>query len=492
MAQRVCGGVFAVHPLRAESVAWISERKDVLSGLFFMLTLWAYVRYAACDMQNARGTDAEMQNLLRADAGFLRSGAVGQEHGGDAAVCAVAAGLLAAGKNENANSESECRIKRRAGMSESPFWGLVREKIPLFVAFGGSCVAAALVPGLMCTCPPASILERFGNALVSYVVYLRQMIFPAGLAVPYPIRPAASRFGRSAWRCCCWPRLRAGVVACRKKRPCLLTGWLWYLGMLVPVIGIIQISARCRPCRPLHLSAGNRFGHGGDLGGGGLERRLETSAAGFGRFDDGGDWRLEVCAHIQTSYWRDGESLWTHTLACTSSNCIAISNLAAILVEKGANWRKPSRNTGKALEIKPDYAEAHNNLGNALFNKGDKEAAIAQFRKALEIMPDDAKAHYNLGIALFGKGESGRGHRAIPHRLGNQARLSRKPGPTWQLLFLTKERRRKPSPNTIRLWSLSPMTRIPAAILGLLFSTRGRRRKPSPNTEGRWKLTLDV
>ena len=126
---------------------------------------------------------------------------------------------------------------------------------------------------------------------------------------------------------------------------------------------------RCGPCRPLHLSAGNRFGHGGDLGGGGLERGMETSAGGIGRVDGGGDLpHWQSWGRNQTSYWRNDESLWTRALACTSDT-------------QGNDFN----------------SVAHNGLGNALAKKGRKDDAIAQYRKALEINPAYNVARHESG-----------------------------------------------------------------------------------------------
>jgi tetratricopeptide (TPR) repeat protein len=443
--------LFAIHPLRAESVAWVSERKDVLSGLFFMLTLFTYLRYV--EKQKAESRKQKYWYVLTVvffALGLLAKSMVatlpfvlllldywplGRMGGMQNEKCRMKNAESGKRKAESGKQKIGSGEKRPPGV---PFWGLVREKIPLFALSAGSCVATALVPGLIIHVRRLPFLECLGNALFSYVVYLRQMVFPAGLAIPYPIVPG----GPPRWEVCLafflLAAITAAVIACRKKLPCLLMGWLWYLGMLFPVIGIIQISG--------DAAHADRFTYLPEIG---------LAVAGtWAAWDWIARWKhrlvisgvlmmavigaLSVFAHIQTSYWRDGETLWPHTLACTSSNCIAYCNLAAILVEKGANEEAIARygkaleikpdnpqepsNVGdallnqgdkdeavalcrKALEIRPDYIEAHINLGNALSLKGEEEAAIAEFRKALEIDPDNEKAHYNLGIALFDKGE---------------------------------------------------------------------------------------
>jgi tetratricopeptide (TPR) repeat protein len=370
--------LFAVHPLRAESVAWVSERKDVLSGFFFMLTIGAYVH----------------QVRKPSRAGYV------------AMVLLFALGLLA----KSMVATLPCvlllldywplgRLHNRR-----QFLDLVGEKIPLFAIAAAACVATAVVPGLVITdAHRLPILDRIGNALVSYVVYLRQLIYPMGLANPYPNAPN----GHSVWAM--WlafvvlAAISVGVVACRKRRPCLLMGWLWYLGMLFPVIGIVQISA--------YAAHADRFTY---LPGIGLALAGTWAVA---------DWSVRwkyrrlilsglmiavigaaaACAHIQTSYWRDSESLWNRALSCTSNNYVAHYNLGIILLEKGEQDNATSE-FRLAVLIKPDYVAALNNLGGNLAAKGSNVEAIANFKKALEIDPNYEMAHYNLGHALAAEG----------------------------------------------------------------------------------------
>ena len=215
--------VFAVHPLRAESVAWVSERKDVLSGFFFMLTLWAYVRYTEeCAIHHSLFTIHYSLALI-----FFVLGLLAKSMVATLPFVLLLLDYWPLGRLQHAPQ----------------FLRLVKEKIPLFVLAAGSCVTTALVPSLVVTdASRLPLLERLGNALVSYGVYLWQMVYPAGLAAPYPNPPN----GQPLWKVCLafvlLAGISAGVILCRNKRPFLLTGWLWYLGMLFPVIGIIQIS----------------------------------------------------------------------------------------------------------------------------------------------------------------------------------------------------------------------------------------------------------
>ncbi|MGO8682156.1 MAG: tetratricopeptide repeat protein, partial [Limisphaerales bacterium] len=235
-----------------------------------------------------------------------------------------------------------------------------------------------------------------------YVAYLGQMIYPAGLAVLYP-HPGS---GLALWKIIAafvlLLAISAGALAARRKRPWFLFGWLWYLGMLIPAVGLIQSGLRAQADRYTYLPQV------------GLYLLLTWAAA-----DLCAGWRhrrgvlgglstiilvaLIFCAREQTAYWRNSELLWTHTLACSSDNFIAQNNLGNALLQKG-NVDDAMVHYQKALQIKPDYAEAHNNLGIALFRKGSVDEAIAHFQKALQIKPDFAEAQNNLGNALLKKG----------------------------------------------------------------------------------------
>ena len=417
--------VFAVHPLRAESVAWISERKDALSGMFFMLTLWAYTRYA----RQPSGRRYVAVTLL------------------------FALGLLS--KNMLVTLPfllllldwwplGRMKLGEAAGSPGVPFWKLVGEKIPLFLLSLGSCMATALVPekvGLRARLP---LLERAANALVSCIIYLRQMVFPSGLAIPYPYPPGGTPIREAGLALVALAAMTVVVVAWRRKRPYLLVGWFWYLGMLVPVLGLVQISYYAHADRYTYLPGIGLALAGtwalADLSAGWKYRRAMVGAAMAAVVG-----ALTFLGHAETSYWRDSKTLWRRVLAVTPRNSVAHYCLALVFYDKGeiteaiaqyrqslairpdyppawcllgvALFEKGEKELAmahyrKALELDPDYAEARGNLGVALYDKGEKEQAIAQYRQALKIEPDYAEAWSNLGVALFDKGET---EKAIAH-----------------------------------------------------------------------------
>ena len=260
-------------------------------------------------------------------------------------------------------------------------------------AAGNAVMSAALAP------MPA----RIGNALVSCVVYLRQMVWPARLAVFYPYPGKSPPLWELALALLLLAAISGVVLASWRKRPWLVTGWFWYLGMLVPVIGIVQIGSFAHADRNTYLPQI------------GLYVLLTWAAAGMTagwrcrRVIQGGGCAailvaLIFCAHTQTSYWRDSELLWKHTLSCTTGNGPAHYNLGNEYVRQG-RLDEAIGQFRKALDIQPDSYEACYNLANALFRQGKLEDAIPQYRNALALAPDNAEALNNLGNALAVQGD---------------------------------------------------------------------------------------
>jgi tetratricopeptide (TPR) repeat protein len=413
--------VFAIHPLRAESVAWIAERKDVLSAVFFMLTLGAYARYVQ--------TPTRMRSLTVCVVFLL--GLLSKNMLVTVPFVLLLLDYWPLGRMGLPAAGSGPEVK--AGQ-KIPLLRLVQEKAPLFVLTAGSCMITLLVPeeggdklawGL-----------RMENAVVSTVIYLRQLVWPTGLAASYPppkALPGAEVIGAALL-------LAAITVAAwvlRRKRPYLIVGWLWYLGMLVPVIGIVQISYYAHADRYTYLP---QIGLLVALVWGAVElaTKWRVRPAVLGTVAAGLLVALGVRAWNQVAYWQDGETLWRHTLACTTDNAVANYNLADAIGQDGRaaeamgyllttlkidpNFANADVNLGglllqegrttqamacfsHALWLDPDNAKAHNDAGDALQKTGHPKAAVAELQRALEIKPDYANAHYNLGNALFDLGQ---------------------------------------------------------------------------------------
>jgi len=386
--------VFAIHPLHVESVAWVAERKDVLSGLFFMLTLWAYARY----VRDTRSTVRYLEVVVVFALGLLCKPSLVTLPFVLLLLDYWPLGRLGGGAAAGGKGEGQ----------RGSLWvlaHLIMEKVPLLVLSAAASVVAAIAEGeAIQSLGGLSFLARMSNPIISYVTYLRQMIYPADLAPFYPF-PARDVFG---WEIVLALVLLVGIsgvaIGGWRKRPYMLVGWLWYVGMLVPMIGIMQVGG---------FAHADRFSYLPMIG---LSVALTWAVA-----DLCAGWRhrrvllggcatvilvaLILCARTQVSYWRDSESLWTHTLACTSDNAIAHNNLGHALFQKG-NVDEAIVHYQKALQIEPDYAYAYNNLGLAFFHLGRVDEAIADSQKALAINPNYAEAYFNLGNDLWQEGRT--------------------------------------------------------------------------------------
>jgi len=384
--------VFAIHPLRVESVAWVSERKDVLSGLFFMLTLGAYVRY----VRNPQSLGRYLAVLFLFALGLMCK----------PMLVTVPFILLLLDywplKRFGTPPANHVSMARK----------LIIEKIPLIVFSMAACVATLLVQ------QPAKAISfslRISNALVSYVAYCGQMFYPTRLALLYPYPIHGLPVGKTILALLLLIAVSVGAFCWRQKHPFFLMGWLWYLGMLVPVIGLVQVGNQARADRYTYLPQIGLYIL--------LTWLAVKLVAGWSsrRWVLGGSASLILvvliaCARTQTTYWRDSESLWTRSLACTSGNSIAHNNLGGIFRDQG-RMEEAFAQFQMALAINPDFAEPHNNLGVVFARQGRNEEAVAQFQKALAVNPDYAEAHYNLGNAFLRQGDAAEAiscyHRAL-------------------------------------------------------------------------------
>lgn len=378
--------VFAIHPLRVESVAWVSERKDVLSGVFFMLILMAYLRYVRRPRSRLRYWTVAALFIL----GLMSKSML---------VTLPFVLLLLDYWPLN-------RFQTRPDSASPPSaWPLIVEKIPLLllsILFAVAQMAADR--GGLISLEKTTLPQRLGNAVVSYAVYLRQMVWPADLAVFYPYPKGGVEPWKVAIALAVLCAVTAAVIFVRKKQPWLLVGWLWYLGMLVPVIGIVQSGDLAHADRYTYLPM------------------IGVCIAGtwtVAEWSEKWPWRrmaagtvafvilctLLLAAYRQATYWRDNETLWTHALECTRDNSVAHNDLGNALLHDQRTDEAIAQYLD-ALRIDPALAEAHYNLGNALDRQGRAQDAIAQYRDALRINPAYADACYNLGNTLLRQGRS--------------------------------------------------------------------------------------
>jgi len=390
-------GLFAFHPLHVESVAWVAERKDVLSGLFGLLALIFYTRYAQADKSASGATKARTVPAHAPPSATLDY---------MLALIFLTLGLLS--KPMLVTWPFVMLLLDYwplARFRPGGVWRLVKEKFPFFALAAVAGVVAFMVQkqgGAVMASEALPFGARIGNALVSYCRYLGKMIWPGDLAVYYPF-PGY------------WPLtkvlLAGGLLAGlsliflvkRRQYPFLLMGWLWFCGMLVPVIGLVQVGAQAMADRYTYLPS---------LGvlilsvWGGYEltrlwqhRVLWLSVAGLTAMAF-----CMVLTRQQLGYWKDSETLFRHALAVTENNALAHNNLGFALDEKGQTEDAISQYQ-EAIRLNSDYPDPHNNLGTDLVLKGRLDDAISQYQEAIRLNPDYADAHYNLGTSLGTKGQ---------------------------------------------------------------------------------------
>lgn len=374
------GAVFAIHPLRVESVAWIAERKDVLSGVFFMLTLLAYVCY-------------------------VRSPRVARY--------LVVVFLFV------------CGLMSKPMLVTLPFvlllldyWPLARikgqfgkrvlEKIPLIALSAVSSIITFLVQkGAVGRAEDLPILERINNAVVSYVLYIWQMLWPVNLAVFYPHPENRLPFWEIASCLLLLICITVVTIGLRKQRPYLVTGWLWYLGMLVPVIGLVQVGWQGRADRYTYLPQIGLYIAATwgvtDLTALYRHQRATLSAAAVVLIV-----ALSLCAWVQTSYWCDSERLFRHALAVTTNNDVAENNLGIVFLGQGKVDEAISL-LQTAVDLRPDNSPAHENLAKTLLQKGRVADALVHYRKLLELQPDNMEVHNIVGTVLVQQGRVAEG-----------------------------------------------------------------------------------
>ena len=386
--------VFAIHPLHVESVAWVAERKDVLSAVFFILTLGAYVRYARAP------------SIVRylAVATLFALGLMSKPM-----LVTVPFVLLLLDYWPLKRFPPATSVKSKGKWLS--WWerqsrklsGLILEKIPLIAlsAISGTVTFLAQRQALGWT-EDLPVSLRFNNAVVTYIAYIWQMLWPARLAVFYPHPENRVPLWEIILALAVLIAITLTGIVLRRKRPYFITGWLWYLGMLVPVIGVIQVGWQGRADRYTYLPQIGLYvlvaWAIADLSASWRHQR-QFAAVGAAILLGALTWR----AWNQASFWRNSETLWTHTLAVTADNDVAENNLGIIFLGRGQVDEAISRFQA-AVDLRSENAPAHDNLAKAFLQKGQVADAMLHYRKLLEIQPDNAEAHNILGTILIQQG----------------------------------------------------------------------------------------
>jgi tetratricopeptide (TPR) repeat protein len=384
--------LFAIHPLHVESVAWVSERKDVLSTFFWMLTLIAYARWVE---RPAAPRYATMLVLFAL--GLLSKPMV--------VTLPLVLLLLDVWPLARLLPPKGGRSKAGARSGTTAF-RLLTEKLPLFALALLSAVVTVVVQsrwgavGGLATYPLALRLE---NAAVSYVAYLAKLAWPASLSALYPYRadvgiPAALGAGMLL--------LAITFLAVRAlpRRPWVLVGWLWFVVTLLPVIGIIQAGLQSMADRYTYVPAIGVFAvasWGGAELVGRLTQRRAVPAIVAGLFLVA--YAIRARAHLPT--WKDSVTLWSNAVDATGVNAYASYNLGVVLVQAGRTDEGIAR-FEEALRIQPDYADVRIDLANALRGRGAFDAAIREYETVVRLRPTYAAARLALADALRDHGRA--------------------------------------------------------------------------------------
>jgi Flp pilus assembly protein TadD len=389
--------LFAWHPLRVESVAWVAERKDVLSAFFGLLTLLMYARYVEkSKVQDPKSKVPYALALLFFALGLMAKPML---------VTLPFVFLLLDYWPLQRAPNYELRLSR--------WLRLVWEKWPFFVLAAASCVVTFVAQKRGAAVAPLEtypLSARIGNAAVAYVEYLVKSVYPVNLAVIYPLPQKKIPWEQVAGAILVLAVISWLIWRARRQRPYLLTGWFWYLGMLVPVVGLVQVGSQAMADRYTYLpligvSIGVVFGLG-DLA---VRLRLKSTVLIPVVVVVLGGCLFATARQLQ--YWRDGETLFRHALAVTKDNPLAQSSLGVALGDAG-HLQEAIEHFREALRLQPDDAPAHNNLGVALTKTGHPQEAMEHFREALRLQPDNATAHNYLGVALL---QTGQPQKAIEH-----------------------------------------------------------------------------
>ncbi len=384
--------LFAIHPLHVESVAWISERKDVLSAVFFMLTLGAYTRYI-----RTLSLTFYLFVLL-----FLTFGLMSKP-----ILVTVPFVLLLLDYWPLKRFASETPSKsgqRRRTEGRADFRQIFLEKIPLLFFSFASCAATVLAQRhFIDPIDRLSLAERLGNAAVAILVYLRQLVWPFGLSVFYPHPRHSLSVVQVSMAALLLLAVSVAAFIYRRKHPYFLTGWFWFLGMLVPVSGMVQVGTQAHADRYTYLPQIGLYILGtwfvADIVASGRNQRVLLGTAMVSSIVI-----LMWSAWKQTSYWHDSRTLWTHALDVNSQNDTAHNGLCNLALRQN-RFEEAVFHAQKALEVRPDSADAHNNLALALLGTGQKAEALSEFRKVIETSPARPRVHYNLATLLSDSGQ---------------------------------------------------------------------------------------
>ena len=373
--------LFALHPLHVESVAWAAERKDTLSTFFGLLSLIAYARY----------TEVPSKRWYACTAIALVLGLMAKPSLVTWPFVMLLLDYWPLRRFQAAEITDQKATVRH----------LLLEKIPLFAIAAASCVITFIAQahgGTVRTFTDAPVTLRLSNALVSYAKYILLTFWPNDLGVYYPFAPE----GIPAWQITGAALLLIGItVLCVfqwKTRPYLIVGWLWFVGTLVPVIGLVQVGGQTMADRYFYIPSVGLFiaivfGVANIAETPRVARSLSVATIAAVLLV------LATLTNAQVHRWRDSTTLFQHTLAVTPPNLPIEYNLAHVLGEQG-RYDEAAAHFQNALQVKPDFFDGLLNMGVTRAQQGQTAEAIEYYQRAVAVQPNSAKAHAELGVAL--------------------------------------------------------------------------------------------
>ena len=418
--------LFALHPLNVESVAWIAERKNVLSTFFGFLTLWAYAGYVE---------KKRIKNYLLVVL-FLALGLMAKPMLVTLPFVLILLDFWPLKRWSWKDAEAGTRTLKTETLAS-----LIMEKIPLFILVAGASVTTYIVQqgsGAMRSTEFRSLYSSTANALVSYLEYLGKMVWPRGLSIFYPHPGNALPVWKTLLCGLVLVGITVWVIRAIRRAPYLAVGWFWYLGTLVPVIGIVQVGEQAMADRYMYIPLIGIF----IAIAWGLPERMKNGKQKLlpilgGVFI----FLLVALTWAQVSHWKNGITLFEHAISVTKTESpsfvIVYNNLGHALTSQkryeeavpqfqraikiNPNYSKAYNNLGhafnglerydeaieyfqKAISIEANYAEAYNNLANTLGQMGKIKESIAYYNEAIRFKGDFAEAHFNLGATLSQQG----------------------------------------------------------------------------------------
>jgi tetratricopeptide (TPR) repeat protein len=389
--------LFAIHPLHVESVAWVSERKDVLSALFWMLTMYAYVFYS------------EKPRIGRYVLVFigLALGLMAKPMLVSMPLVLLMLDFWPLKRLSPLPGSRQPASGKRHSVS-----GLLLEKLPLFALALASCIITFIAQkrgASVGSLELLSISNRIANSVVSYAEYIIKMIWPLRLAVFYPFRSL------EAWEVLASTAMLAALsisaILLGRKRRYLLVGWLWYMITLVPVIGLVQVGAQAMADRYTYIPLIGLFiaavwGTAEIFERDEFRKRAQHGIIGLGVAGCAVILILALCTSQQLKYWKDDNTIFLHAAEVTSHNYVAYTNLSTLAKENG-KIQESLDYARKAVEANPRFAPAQVAMANILHVPGvnDINGAVEHYRIALRYDPDNSIAHNNLGTVLIGRND---------------------------------------------------------------------------------------